>query len=299
MNAGDTPEGHRRSVAVIGTGRMGAAMVQRLAGAGYDLVVWNRDPSKAEACAELTGARVASSVPDAATGADLVITSLADDGAVREVYADLPPGLRPGTIVLEMSTIAPDTVRSIAPEVEEAGATLLDAPVSGSVVRVESGELAIMVGGPEAALERVRPVLDELASKVIHMGGQGTGATAKLAVNSLIHGILVSLSEALVLAERAGIERSTAYEVFASGAAAAPFVLYKRAAFERPDETPVAFALDLVAKDLDLILDLAREVGAPMPQAETNRAEVGSAVAAGFGSRDMSAVAQYLRRLAG
>ncbi len=297
MRDGDPPP--PGPVAVIGTGRMGAAMVGRLAGAGFDLVVWNRDRSKAETCAELTGARVASSASGAAAAADVVVTSLADDAAVLGVYADLPSGLRPGTVVLEMSTIAPDTVRSIAPAVEGAGAALLDAPVSGSVVRVESGELAIMVGGEAEALERVRPVIDTLASKVIHVGGRGTGATAKLAVNSLIHGILVSLSEALVMAERAGIERSVAYEVFASGAAAAPFVLYKRAAFERPDETPVAFALDLVAKDLDLILDLAREVGAPMPQAETNRAEVGSAVDAGFGLHDMSAVAQYLRDLAG
>ena len=91
------------------------------------------------------------------------------------------------------------------------------------------------------------------------------------------------------------MERTTAYEVFASGAAAAPFVLYKRAAFERPDETPVAFSLDLVAKDLDLILALAERVGAPMPQADTNREEVRAALAAGMGERDMSALAGYLR----
>ena len=113
----------------------------------------------------------------------------------------------------------------------------------------------------------------------------------KLAVNALVHGLAVALSESLVLAERAGVERTTAYEVFASGAAAAPFVLYKRAAFERPDETPVAFSLELVAKDLDLILALAQRVGAPMPQADTNRDEVRSALAAGMGKRDMSALA--------
>jgi 3-hydroxyisobutyrate dehydrogenase/2-hydroxy-3-oxopropionate reductase len=129
------------------------------------------------------------------------------------------------------------------------------------------------------------------------MGPLGTGAVAKLAVNSIIHSLVVSVSEALVLAERAGIDRSTAYEVFVSGAAAAPFVLYKRAAFEHPEDSAVAFSLDLVAKDLDLILDLAREVGAPMPQAETNRAEVARAVDAGFGAADMSAVAEYLRGL--
>jgi 3-hydroxyisobutyrate dehydrogenase-like beta-hydroxyacid dehydrogenase len=109
----------------------------------------------------------------------------------------------------------------------------------------------------------------------------------------------VGLSEALVLAERAGVDRSAAYEVFASGAAAAPFVLYKRAAFERPDEAPPAFTLDLMAKDLDLILELARSVGAPMAQAERNREVVARALAAGLSARDMSAVAEFLRRAAG
>ena len=105
----------------------------------------------------------------------------------------------------------------------------------------------------------------------------------------------MALSESLVLAERAGVERTVAYEVFASGAAAAPLVLYKRAAFERPDETPVAFSLDLVAKDLDLILAFAERVGAPMRQAATNREEIGSALAAGMSGKDMSALAEYLR----
>jgi 3-hydroxyisobutyrate dehydrogenase-like beta-hydroxyacid dehydrogenase len=287
------------TVAVVGTGRMGAAMVRRLRGAGFDLAVWNRDRAKAEAVAETTGASVAEDPASAARGADVTITSLADDAAVREVFAGLPAGLRAGSVVLEMSTVAPATIRALAPAVEAAGATLLDAPVSGSVSRVESGELAIMAGGDPDALERASPVLDALATRVIHMGGAGAGATAKLAVNSLIHGLVVALSEALVLAERAGLDRSTMYEVFASGAAAAPFVLYKRAAFERPEETPVAFTLDLVAKDLDLILDLAGEVGAPMLQAQTNRAEIGEAVAAGLGDHDMSALAQHLRDTSG
>jgi 3-hydroxyisobutyrate dehydrogenase-like beta-hydroxyacid dehydrogenase len=194
-----------------------------------------------------------------------------------------------------MSTIAPETVRKVARSVQGRGATMLDAPVSGSVPVVERGELLIMVGGDPDALERARPVLEALSSTIIHVGELGTGATMKLAVNALVHGLAVALSESLVLAERAGVERTTAYDVFASGAAAAPFVLYKRAAFERPDETPVAFSLELVAKDLDLILALAQRVGAPMPQADTNRDEVRSALAAGMGKRDMSALAGYLR----
>ena len=107
-----------------------------------------------------------------------------------------------------------------------------------------------MVGGDTAAMERARPVLDALAPKVFHVGELGSGATIKLAVNALVHALNVGLAEGLVLAEKAGVDRGAAYDVFAAGAAAAPFVLYKRAAFEQPDETPAAFALELVAKDL-------------------------------------------------
>jgi len=282
-------------VALLGTGRMGGAMVGTLRRAGFDVVAWNRDRGKCHAVAHTSGAEVAEGAAEAASAADVAITSLADDAAVEAVYADAVEGFHAGQVVLEMSTIAPETVRKVARSVQGRGATMLDAPVSGSVPVVERGELLIMVGGDPDALERARPVLEALSSTIIHVGELGTGATMKLAVNALVHGLAVALSESLVLAERAGVERTTAYEVFASGAAAAPFVLYKRAAFERPDETPVAFSLDLVAKDLDLILALAERVGAPMPQADTNREEVGAALAAGMGQSDMSALAGYLR----
>jgi 3-hydroxyisobutyrate dehydrogenase/2-hydroxy-3-oxopropionate reductase len=286
------------TVAVVGIGRMGGAMVATLRRAGFPVRIWNRTAAAAQEVGERTGATVAETAMEAVTGADVVISSLADDAAVLDTYT-LPTGvvagLHEGQAVLEMSTIAPGTVRRTGALVEERGATLLDAPVSGSVPAVEKGELTIMVGGDSSTLERARPALDALASKVFHVGGLGAGATVKLAVNSLVHAIDVGLSEALVLAEKAGVDRSAAYDVFAAGAAAAPFVLYKRQAFEHPDETPPAFLLELMAKDLDLILDLAREVGARMDQAAQNRRTVGQALDAGFAGRDLSAVAEYLR----
>lgn len=283
------------TVAVLGAGRMGGAMVGTLRRAGFDVIAWNRDRARADEVARTTGAGIAETPSEAAAASDVAITSLADDAAVEAVYADAVGGFHAGQVVLEMSTIAPQTVRTIAPSVLGRGAAMLDAPVSGSVPVVERGELTIMVGGEPDVLERARPVLEALSSTIIHVGELGTGATMKLAVNALVHGLAVALSESLVLAERAGVERTTAYEVFASGAAAAPFVLYKRAAFERPDETPVAFSLDLVAKDLDLILALAEQVGASMPQADTNREEVRAALESGLADRDMSALADYLR----
>ncbi len=285
-------------VAILGVGRMGGAMAGTLRRARFDVTVWNRTRSTAEAVARLVGASVAASTQAAVTNADVVLSSLADDAAVKEVYTGVDgaaAGLREGTVVLETSTIAPQTVHEIRPAIEGRGATLLDAPVSGSVSLVAKGELTVMVGGDPTALERARPVLEALSTKLFHVGELGAGATMKLAVNALVHAINVALSEALVLAEKAGVERGRAYDVFSAGAGAAPFVLYKRAAFEHPEETPVAFSLDLVAKDLDLILGLAGQVCARMDQAAVNRATARAAIAAGLGRRDMSSIATFLR----
>jgi 3-hydroxyisobutyrate dehydrogenase/2-hydroxy-3-oxopropionate reductase len=153
-----------------------------------------------------------------------------------------------------------------------------------------------MAGGDERTVEKARPALEAFSRRILVLGPLGSGATMKLAVNSLVHALNVALAEALVLAERAGVERSAAYEVFASGATAAPFVLYKRQAYEHPEDAAVAFALDLVAKDLDLAAAMASRVGAEVPQLSTNREIVQRALDAGLGQSDMSAVAEVIRR---
>jgi len=282
-------------VAVLGIGRMGGAMAGTLRRAGFEVVVYNRTRSKAEAVAAEIGAEVVDDPAEAAARAPVVISMLADDASVREVLSAAAGGMREDAVVLEMSTINPATLEEIRPAIEGAAATLLDAPVSGSVQLVEQGALTIMVGGDAAALERARPVLDALATNIFHLGGPGTGSTMKLAINSLVHAINVALSEALVLAEKSGVDRARAYEVFASSAAAAPYLHYKRAAFENPAEAAVAFSLDLVAKDLDLILGLAHRVGAVLDQGVANREVVSKAVTAGLGDEDLSAIAVYLR----
>lgn len=266
--------------------------------AGFDTMVWNRDPSKSERVADLVGAAVAGTAAEAAGWADIVITSLADDVAVRSVYLGpdgVAAGIRSDGIALETSTVDPGTSTEVGHAVEAAGAAFLDCPVSGSVSTVEAGSLTIMVGGEAEVLDRARPVLDALASRIVHVGGRGAGSATKLAVNGLVHGLNVALSEALVLAEKAGVERSAAYEVFASGAGGAPFVHYKRAAYEHPDDAMVAFSLDLVAKDLELITGLGHKVGAPMRQTVTCLEVVRSAIDGGYGARDLSAIAVYLR----
>lgn len=286
-------------MAVIGLGRMGTAMAQRFHDAGYPLIVWNRDRSKSEAFAAKTGAEIASDAAGAAAGAEIVLTSLADDAALRSVYmgsGGIVEGVQAGALVVDTSTVHPRTVVEIGAAVDDAGAGFLDCPVSGSVSTVEAGALTIMAGGDPELVARAEPLLESIAKRVIPVGSRGAGAACKLAVNSLLHGLNVALSEALVLAEKAGVDRAIAYEVFASGAGGAPFVEYKRAAYLHPDEAEVAFTLDLVAKDLDLITALGEEVGAPMSQARAGLDIVRQANESGMAMHDLSAIAEFLRK---
>ena len=274
-------------------------MARRFHEAGHDLVVWNRDASKAEAVSEHTGARVARTAAEAASLADIVVSSLADDDALETVYLEdegVVTGIKQGSIALDTSTVAPDTIERVGEAVDAVGAGFLDCPVSGSVSTVESGALIVMAGGDAELVDEVEPLLSSIAKRVIRVGDRGAGAACKLAVNGLLHGLNVALSEALVLAEKAGVDRETAYEVFATGAAGAPFVHYKRTAYEHPEDASVAFSLDLVAKDLELITELASRVGAPMEQANTDLEIVHKAIGSGLGDRDLSAVAVYLRQ---
>lgn len=286
-------------VAVIGTGRMGGAMVGRLAGAGFHVTVHNRTRARAEQVAERHGAAVAPTPRDAVRDAEVVLVSLADDAAVRAAYGGpdgLLAGLGAGQVVADTSTVDPETLRGLEGAVTAAGAALLDTPVSGSVSTVEAGALLVMAGGDAAALQQARPALDAIASRVVHLGALGSGATMKLVVNAMVHALNGALAEALVLAEKAGLDRPAAYDVIAASAVGAPFVAYKRESYLRPEEAPVAFALDLVAKDLALADSLATRVGSPMPQLAANREVVRQALAAGLGEADLSALAILLRR---
>jgi 3-hydroxyisobutyrate dehydrogenase/2-hydroxy-3-oxopropionate reductase len=281
---------------------MGTAMARRFAAAGFEMTLWNRDSAKAVAIATDVGASVAPTPAEAAGSADIIVTSLADDAALTNVYLGergVLEGIKAGSVALDTSTVDPTTILTVGDAVAGKGATLIDCPVSGSVSTVQSGTLTIMAGGDGSAIDMAEPVLDSISKLVIRVGALGAGAACKLAVNSLLHGLNIALSEALVLAERSGIDREIAYEVFASGAAGAPFLDYKRAAYTNPDKTPVAFSLDLVAKDLDLATELGSRVGAPMHQAEAGLELVRAAIKSGMAKDDLSAIAVYLRRQAG
>lgn len=286
------------TAAVLGTGRMGSAMAERLATQGIAVILYNRTPDRAVELAERIGARAAATPAIAAAEADVIITMVADDAAVRALFGGpdgIAAGIRLGAVAVDMSTVLPATIRSIAAGIEATGAGILDGPVSGSVTSTLAGELTIMVGGEPADFERARPILDRLAKRLFHLGPLGTGAAMKLAVNTLIYGLNGALSEGLVLAERNGIDRGLAYDVLAASAAGAPFVAYKRAAFVEPEATPVAFSLALAEKDLHLIDELAGASRTPMPQAKVNLEQIQAATRSAGGDADLSMVASHLR----
>lgn len=286
------------TVAVLGTGRMGSAMAERLCGAGVTVVLYNRTAERATELASRIGATVAATPAAAAAGSDVIVSMVADDAAVAALYDGpdgVTAGLRSGAVAVDMSTVLPATVRSLEAAVRARGAGILDAPVSGSVSSTLAGELTVMVGGDATDLERARPVLETLARRVFHLGGLGAGAAMKLAVNTVIFGLNGAVAEGLVLAERSGIERGLAYDVLAASAAGAPFVAYKRAAFIDPDGTPMAFSLALAEKDLRLIAQQAAASRMAMPQATANLDLIRAAEQSLGPDADFSMVASHLR----
>ena len=286
------------AVGLVGTGRMGAAMARALRRAGHDVVLWNRTPDPAAALAAEIGATAGARPRDVAAASDICVSMLADGPAVDSVYGGpdgLLAGIRRGAVLVDTSTVPPATIRAHEAAARASGGGILDAPVSGSVGLAESGKLTLMVGGEAADLERARPVLDALAATIFHVGPLGSGAAMKLAVNTVIFGLNEALAEGLVLAEAAGIDRALAYDVITASAAGAPYVGYKRTAFLDPAATPVAFALELAAKDLGLIADLATAVDVRLPQAGIDLEVVRAAATALGGDRDFSTVADHLR----
>ncbi len=290
------------TVAVLGTGRMGSAMARALAGAGLQVVLWNRSPEPAQSLAAELAAEAVATPADAAQRAAICLTMLADEAAVAATYGGpggLISGSGPANVLVDLSTVPPSTILGLEPAVRATGAGLLDAPVSGSVATATSGQLTLMVGGESGDLERARPALDALARRIFHLGPLGSGAAMKLATNTVVFGLNGALAEGLVLAERAGIERNMAYDVLVESAAGAPYVGYKRSAFVAPESTPTAFALGLAEKDLRLITELADGLGVAIPQARTNLDTIRRAESSQGAGADLAAVAVHLRTESG
>ena len=283
-------------VGVAGVGRMGAPMAKNLAAAGFDVAVWNRSAERADSVAAEIGAVACATPRELAERTKVVITMLADDAASTAVH-DGDNGLLGAaggaTHLVLMGTHSPSHVTALARRA--APCIVVDAPVSGSIDAARDARLLIMPGADEETVAPVRDVLAAIGGPIICLGSVGAGATMKLAVNLLIHGLNQTLAEALVLAGAAGIDPATAYEVIEQSAAAAPMLAYRKPQYLHEAQSPVSFALSLAGKDVALAVDLAGELGVPLPQALVNLQQLRAAEEVGFGARDMGSIISYLR----
>jgi 3-hydroxyisobutyrate dehydrogenase-like beta-hydroxyacid dehydrogenase len=283
----------RLAVGLIGLGHMGAAVAERLLVAGYPLVVFNRSPEKAQPLAAL-GAEIAASAESLAGRSDVVLTSLSDDDALAAVAATVAGSARPGTVLVDMSTVSPGVSADVAATVAEAGVLYLRAPVSGNPSVVRAGNLSFIVSGPKEALTRAEPVLLAIGPTIQHVGDAEEARVVKLAVNLVIGGLAQLLAEALVLAEASGVSRRELLDVMGNSAAGAPFVKYKTEPLLN-DDYSATFTTSLMEKDIDLILDAADEADVALPVARELKALLRTAIEAGYGDDDFMALYLNLR----
>ena len=283
----------RPAVGLIGLGNMGSALADRLLAAGYEILVHNRSRAKAEALAE-RGATVAETVAELAAATDIVITSLSDDDALESVAAAVTAAARPGTTLVDTSTVSPGASARVASLADQASVGYLRAPVSGNPGVVRAGNVAFIVSGPSAALERAEPVLHAIG-RTVHVVGDGEQArVVKLAINLVIAGLAQLMAEALVLGEASGVSRDVLLGAMADSAAGAPFVKYKTEPLLR-DDYSATFTTSLMDKDIDLVLEAAEAAGVRLPLAGEIKGILLAAIEAGFGGDDFMALFPHLR----
>lgn len=287
-------------IGFIGLGTMGEPMARRLLEAGHDLVVHNRTRAREEALAG-AGARRAATPRECARDREIVFTMVSDTPDVQAVVLGddgALAGMSPASVLIDMSTISPAKTRLIATALEDHGVAMLDAPVSGGSEGAQKGTLAIMVGGRAEVLERVRPVLAVLGSRITHVGPSGAGQVAKAVNQVVIAGTYAAVAEGLVLGMASGIDVEATLEAIAGGAAGS-WVLDHRGPNMIHDHYPLGFRTRLHRKDLGIALAAAREAGVAMPVAAYVEQLETSLVKRGLGDEDVSNIARIVREQAG
>ena len=282
------------SVAFFGLGTMGSGMAASLCRAGFPVTVWNRNPDRAAPLREL-GATVAASPREAAAGADVAISMVADDPAARAVWmgeAGALASLKSGAVLIESSTISPEWIEDLNRAATPRGCALLDAPVTGSRVQAETGDLRFLVGGDAATLERARPILSAMGKVILHFGPLGSGACMKLVNNFICGTQAAALAEGMALIERAGLDRTQALTVLTEGAPGSPLVKAVSARMAAKDYK-VNFRLGLMRKDLTYAINEGRRRGLGLNTART--ALDMFETASGWTESDFSAVVEPLR----
>jgi 3-hydroxyisobutyrate dehydrogenase-like beta-hydroxyacid dehydrogenase len=286
-------------IGFVGLGNMGGSMAARFLAAGYPVYGEDQDRDRARGLMH-DGLEWRRSPREVAEAADVVFTSVPDDN-VLELVASGPEGilagLAAGKIWVDMSTVSPNVSREIAKRVHALGATMLDAPVSGSVPQVQAGTLTIMVGGDKQAYARVEPILRALGTPT-HIGENGQGLVLKLAINISLAVQVLAFAEGLLLAERSGIDRKLAVDVMTQSPIGSPMLKARGPLIlDLPDDA--WFDVRLMQKDIVLALDTGRELRVPLPTAATADELLTVARALGYERRDLAALYEVLGRLAG
>jgi len=286
-------------IGFIGLGRMGQPMAARLAGAGYRLALLDRIPGLAAATARKLGAQAPADARSLAQGSDVILTILPTSADVEAVLGDgLLAGIRPGALLIEMSSGLPERSRHFAGLLRQAGARFIDAPVSGGVTRAVTGELSIMVGGDAQDIERARPILAAMGTTILPTGPVGS-AHAMKALNNLCSaaGLLIA-AEALMIGKRAGLDPALMVDVLNVSTGMNNATQKKLKQFVLSRKFDSGFGLDLMVKDLSIALDVAQQGGTPAPFAEQCRAIWASAAAALGPGRDHTEIARLVEQLA-
>ena len=282
---------------LIGLGNMGTAIAERLLDGGYELIVSNRTPGRSEAL-EARGAVVAPSPEELAARVDVVLTSLADDGAFEAIATRVVDAARPGAVLVDVSTVSADSSARVAAHADERSLRYLRAPVSGNPAVVRAGNLTFIVSGDRATLDEIEPVLLAIGPTIHYVGEDERARVVKLAINLMIAVLAQAMSEALVFGEAAGVSRAALLEVMGSSAVGAPFVKYKTDPLLR-DDYSATFTTALMEKDIDLVLDAADEGGVELPLALEMKRQLRAASEAGYADDDFIALFQHLRRASG
>ncbi len=283
----------------IGLGNMGSRIAQRLLGRGYELTAYDQDDTKAEALVP-SGAVPANDIAELAQSADVILSCLTNDEAVQSVYAGSEGAFaaaRPETVVLEMSTISPESSRELHNQGAKLGVDVMDVAISGSTPAAEQGALTLLAGGNAELFQAAQPIFAAIARQYFHLGPPGAGTTMKLVVNTLLGVGMQAVAEAVVLGESAGLNRKLLLEVLSHTAVVAPAHFGKLARIERNDYSP-QFSLRLMNKDFQLILKVAAEENVPMPVTEAAFRVNADELASGQ-EQDFSAVMRRMEDLAG
>jgi len=281
---------------IIGLGAMGAPMARNLHRAGHLAAIWNRTPNKAQQLHDELGITVADSPAALAQQCELIILSVSADEDVLAMIEALIPGLQPGSVVLDTSTVSRETAKQAAQMLAAIDVNFLDAPVSGGIEGAQKGTLAMMVGGDAAALERIRPVLESIAGRVAHMGPTGSGQATKAVNQVMAAGINQAVSEALAFAESLGLPLEQVIEVVGSGAAGNWFLTHRGPTMTQGKYEP-GFRVALHHKDLAICRQMAAEFEVAMPLVEMTLIHYRRLMEAGFGDEDISALYREKRRL--